>query len=371
MKVICYIGHHKVGSTSLQVFLSQNSYKLLKAGILYPSVEVLGLVNSLAKATRGKEVARVLPANIREPHSALAYTMMSIADGRPVPKQYRRLPSQPQMIHAIQTQVQQLQPNTVILCSEAFANFGAVDPNLITKLCEIFPNAEFEIYCALRRPDTYLVSWHGQRLKVAEHLEPLREKGVYQYLNTIHFNYRLAVEAWKLRCPEGNLILRNYDDVIACGGSIQDFTTQVDVPFPDALEPAKRMNQSLPWATIEVVRRANIELDENDRIAVFQFMMNLPDTIRLVPNRDIEMLSKKIRQKLFAQFKPIHAYLNEASGSGAFFPDLDDMLNTRPVAELDAVKQMLSQLTPDILSKVKTDGAREFLSTLRHEYRVN
>ena len=42
MKVILYIGHHKVGSTALQVFLSQNSHRLLQAGILYPAVEMQG-----------------------------------------------------------------------------------------------------------------------------------------------------------------------------------------------------------------------------------------------------------------------------------------------------------------------------------------
>ena len=49
MKIIIYIGHHKVGSTALQVFLSQNWLALVRAGILYPSVETSGFSHNLAE----------------------------------------------------------------------------------------------------------------------------------------------------------------------------------------------------------------------------------------------------------------------------------------------------------------------------------
>lgn len=45
MKVVFYIGHHKVGSTALQVYLSQNWLRLAQAGILYPAVEMLSLIH--------------------------------------------------------------------------------------------------------------------------------------------------------------------------------------------------------------------------------------------------------------------------------------------------------------------------------------
>ena len=77
MKVIVYIGHHKVGSTALQVFLSQNSHRLLTNGILYPWVEMRGAAHALGKAAGEGDRAEVLPVNIREPHSALAYKMMA------------------------------------------------------------------------------------------------------------------------------------------------------------------------------------------------------------------------------------------------------------------------------------------------------
>ena len=103
MKVVFYIGHHKVGSTALQTYLAQNWLRLAQAGILYPSVETRGFSSNLERALGAGDSAGVDDVNIREPHSALAYKMMSeVSEHRRVPPQFKRLPGSGQMLAAIQ-----------------------------------------------------------------------------------------------------------------------------------------------------------------------------------------------------------------------------------------------------------------------------
>ena len=40
MDLVIFMGHHKVGSSSLQSWLSTNWLALARAGILYPAVEM-------------------------------------------------------------------------------------------------------------------------------------------------------------------------------------------------------------------------------------------------------------------------------------------------------------------------------------------
>ena len=366
MKVILYIGHHKVGSTALQLFLAQNWTRLAQAGILYPAVESRGFASNLARALKGRDRAGEEDVNIREPHSALAYKMMSeVSEHRKVPVQFKRLPASGQMILAIQNQLRKLAPDTVILCSEAFANFGQVKPALIERLAGAFPKAEIEIYCALRRPDDYLISWHNQRLKVGERLDRLSQGGAEAYFDNIHFNFRTVVEPWVRLLPQARLILRPYDAIMAAGGSTQDFMDQVGAAFPDGLIPAGRANKSLPRAAMEIVRRANRDLAEGDAHALRQFLLRAEDLLTPAPNADVEMFGAALRARLAERFAPIHAWLSDLAGQGGpFFADLDAMTEPRPIPEDSAMAALLAQIDPASLPRKELT---DYVAALRRD----
>ncbi len=359
MKVIIYIGHHKVGSTALQVFLSQNWLRLAQNGILYPSVESRGFSHGLAMALGVGGPAGGGDMNVREPHSALAYRLMSEVSQRKVPEQFKRLPNAGQMLLALRAQVRSLQPRAVILCSEAFANFGQVDPSLITRLCASFPDAEFEVYCALRRPDDYLISWHGQRLKVGERLKPLGDGAMANYYDTIHFNFRMVVEAWANLVPDARLIIRPYSEILAAGGSTEDFMARTGLDYPDDLIATGQANKSLPRAALEIVRRANHALPPDQAHALSQYFLNAGDTLKPVPNSDIEMFGGPLRAELAEEFTPIHAYLSDLTGSDAFFPDFAEMTKLRPVPEARAAAELLAQIDPQTLPN---DALRAYIT---------
>lgn len=349
MKVIFYIGHHKVGSTALQVFLAQNAARLLQAGILYPCVEMEGFAQLLARVSQTGDDARPLPVTVLEPHSALAYRMMAEVSDRPIPAQFRMLPRVDQMLHAIRQQIRYLNPQVVILCSEAFANFGDVDPGLITRLRHSFPDADMQIYCALRRPDAYLAAWHGQRIKVGEAIAPLREVGPASYAGTIHTDYARLILPWVDALPDARLHLRPYEVIRAAGGSPQDFFAQVGVPLPHGLLPAGRQNASLPLAAMEIKRRANMALEPDQAHQLARYIQGAGDRITPLPNDQVDLFGPGQRAALAEAFEPQHDILAGLTGAPDFFADADQIARPRPVPEMEAARHYLAQMRPDDL----------------------
>ncbi|MQQ09609.1 hypothetical protein GFB49_14165 [Epibacterium sp. SM1979] len=365
MKIIFYIGHHKVGSTALQAFLAENWRVLIKNGILYPSIEGHGFAANLRQALQKDPIVKE-PIRVREPHSALAYRMIADVSGRPIPRQFSDVPPTDQMIRAIRSQVTALQPETVVLCSEAFSNFGQVDANLVTVLRDIFPDAEMQVYCALRRPDQYITSWHGQRLKVGEkNVAPLHETGAAQYYGTIHFDYAMVVNAWVDHMPEAQLTLRNYADILAAGGSIEDFVAQTGLALPqDGISPPGRANESLPLAAFSIMAQATQALQHSDTLALSRFLQTKGKALSPVANGDIEVFGADHRAKLVEDFAPIDARLAEIQGTSAFFADLDAALQPRSTPILEAGRALLDAIDPDSLPNPEL---KTFIETLKRD----
>lgn len=347
MKVILYIGHHKVGSTSLQLFLAQNWLRLVRNGILYPMTEGEGMAVALGAALRDSGRIRNLPINAREPHNTLAFRMISQRTGAPPPPFLGEIPFGEQMGFIIRAQVDRLKPHTVILCSEVMSNFGDVPGDPIAELKDLFPGAEFEIYCALRRPDDYLVSWQAQRLRFGHKVERLccqAPQGFAEGVHGIHFDYRLLLQTWLEHFPESRFHIRNYDDVLAAGGSCEDFTARVGVAFPDALVAARRANPSLSLAFMEIVRRGNHALERKQAEELFRFLLRTRPPKRFRNRRKVEMFGVERRAAMVEAFAPIHDFLGNVTGQAPFFPDIAEIGTPREIPEEDAARHALAGL---------------------------
>ncbi|PRY92091.1 hypothetical protein [Donghicola tyrosinivorans] len=350
MKIIIYIGHHKVGSTALQNYFAQNWLKFVQSGILYPAVETRGFANNLKKALGAGDQVEDLHFNVKEPHSALAYRMMADVSPRPIPPQFDAVPGLPQMFNAIRNQVEALQPHTLILCSEAFSNFGQVGASLIQRLLENLPEAEeLQVYCALRRPDTYLMSWHGQRLKVGEKAGLLQENGLAQYFDGIHFNYRTLLAPWLEEIEPNQLILRNYADILAEGGSTEDFAKQTGLKLPENLTQPTRANPSLPRSAYSIMYHANDDLSDGLAHQLSVYLQRNGKALSPVKDADVELFGAEQRAKMRRKFAPIHRYLAEIAGRPSFFPDISAVGKVLPVPEHDAGRQLLDALLSEDL----------------------
>lgn len=342
MKIIIYFGHHKVGSTALQSFLARNAVTLMRNGILYPAVESQGLSHLLAQALAPKANPDLGCMNLREPHNALAFRMMSEKSKARIPPWHAPLPPMPAMLRCITHQVEVLAPHTMILCSEVFSNFGASQPDLIEKIRDLFPDAEYELYCTLRRPDEYTASWFGQRLRFGHKMAPLSAPdGVH--FEGIHFDYRRMVEPWVKTFSGSTLHIRNYADVLAAGGSIADFTAKVGCKFPRNLPDNGPKNPSLPRVAFEILRRANHELPEQQATQLRQFFQTLP--LPMFKDRDIEVFGADQRARMAEKFAPIHDYLSQFSaGRNGFFPDIHEVTKPNPTDVLDATRRLLTYM---------------------------
>lgn len=369
MKVILYIGHHKVGSTALQTFLSQNSYRLLQHGILYPYVERQGALLALAKGLIHSDKIGAGPINMREAHNALAFRMLAEQPGaQPFPPYHRHIPPVGQILQTIQNQVKRHKPETVILCGEAFSNLGPVVPEQIDALRNSFAEAKFEIYLALRRPDEYITAWQSQRLLFGSKIPALSDpKNDYGY-HGIHFNFRALLEPWLQRIPNANLVLRPYSEIMRSGGSYADFTKYSSVDFPDGLLAVAPKNSSLPTALMEISRLGNFQLCEPDARALWHGLHRASALIRLPKNNDVEMFGHSNRLRILESFEPVHRYLNTLSGSSCFFPDYAKITHSKPIPLSFATNQALTRLNAGVLAKSTTKEAANFILSLRRKH---
>lgn len=348
MKVILYFGHHKVGSTALQAYLARNTLALLKKGILYPAVESQGLSHLLAQATGQHRSPDLTCMNLREPHNALAFRMLAETKTDPAraktPPWHGHLPQSADMLATLRHQIDLFQPHTVILCSEVMANFGRQSPELIDTLRSVFPEAEFELYCVLRRPDDYLASWFGQRLRFGRALAALDQGTALKDSKGIHFNYRKMVDPWAAVFPDSPLYLRTYDQVMAAGGSVEDFTATVGCSFPRGLSQKGPRNDGLHRAAFEIQRRANQELPRPDAQALLQVLLQKGRTLAPVSNSEVELFGVDLRRQLHESFQPIDQYLAKQIGAAQFFEDLDWMRRPAPMPLALAHDKLLANL---------------------------
>ena len=363
MNVVIFFGHHKVGSTALQTFLSQNIVELLQSGILYPCVDFEGISVMTAKAL-GRDIDNdKLPINFREAHNALAFRMLRSEGGSKVPPYHKNLPSVQQMLNAIRKQIQYFEPHTILLTAEVFSHFAAIAPGAIKKLNHLFEEDNVRLMATLRRVDEYLISWHGQRLKFGNHVAPLRKEATARYFKSIHFDYQLMLDGWLKGMPDAEIVLRNYADVLVSGGANEDFLHHSGVDFPKRLIPGKRKNVSLHRALMEIARLGNHKLPSTGARELRRFLNQVTPKLELPKSGDIEMFGSHNRSLLAERFAPIHEYLGRISGTSPFFPDVELIGQSREIDELDAANSALTQLRR-LGDQVPSPLVSDFLNSL-------
>lgn len=345
MKIILFIGHHKAGSTTLQAYLAQNWLKLWREKrILYPMVEFEGLAHVLKVAVDGGDMHGDLPINVREPHNTLAFKMIAEADGFKFPGFLPRPPRVNQMVRGLHHQVAYFEPETLIFCSEVLSNFGIMPGNLIQKLKDIFPDADYEIYLTLRRPDQYLAAWHGQRFRFGYKWGRFQGEVAQKYAKSFHFDYQKLLQPWREKIPEAVFHIRNYRAVLAAGGSCEDFTQQVGADFPSDMVAVPRANESLPYAFYEIARQANRTFERPLASAMVHFLGETPAGRDVPANSEVEIFGQESRDFLADAFEPIHAYLGEVTGQAPFFDDIAEMRRAHPIPEMEAYRTALDRL---------------------------
>jgi len=323
---------------------------MLRAGILYPSVESQGMARNLLVALSGQDIPTIGEGlNIIEPHNALALKLKTEEDRHGVPPYYPNLPSGFQMLEMLDKQISALDPGSVILCSEVFALLGLTEKReSIKRLARRFAHHEVTIYCNLRRPDEYISSWHRQRLKFGAKLAKLSEGALDEYLNGAHFQQAKLIEGWVTdHFPDAKLVIRNFDDVKAAGGSVKDFIASSGIAFPEHVNIPKDQNPSVPSAFAEIGRRALHELPRETASQIVGWLSSAGARVAHHSDKQVEVFGPENREILLSRFRPVAEKLNEMTGRHPFYPNFEDFGCCRPIAEMDAVKDALPGLVLD------------------------
>jgi hypothetical protein len=238
---------------------------------------------------------------------------------------------------------------------------------MIGRLRKAFEGSDITLMATLRRPDDYLVSWEGQRMRFGMSGAPLNsQKRLDSQARTVHLDYRLMLETWVKALPGATIVLRNYADVLNNGGSVKDFNAHCRVRLPTGLTVVSSSNISNPVALSEIMRQANAALPTDQAALLRDEIIRLAPTLCLPPSRDIECYGRENRAYLHQLFQPSAAYLQDLTGT-PFFPDLDEMLNTKPVPMATATREALAQLRPHIAASSLGDDLKQYFATITIE----
>lgn len=364
-QLVLFIGHHKVGSTSIQDYFSRNAPALAQAGILYPFVDFEGMSYLAAGLAKGPQDTDQLPVNIREPHNALAFRYMATAEDSSVPGYHGKLPPLAQMEHALTQQFMFFDPHTVVMVAEVFSNFSVRSPKMIKRFLKLFDGFDITLLLTLRRIDEYMMSWHGQRLKFGNTVPRLSDGGLDEYCNTIHFDYRLLLQDWMDAAPDAKVVLRDYEDVRAAGGSVVDLIAQAGLKLTEGLQPERRQNDSLHRGIYELARRGNNDLKPQKSGRFRSTLRALVPQMELPPSKDIELLGSDMRARIAEKFAPIDETLGQIAGKGAaFFGDNTAVLETRPLPEADVFADVRDQAITLWPQDGPVSKFKDFLSSL-------
>lgn len=341
MKFVIFIGQHKVGSTSLQLSLARNYVRLLKAGILYPTIHNPDLRRDMKTFAARHLGLTPVPMAVWEAHNALAHQMTYEAAGMPIPPWHSNLPSVDEIFDNISAQIRRHDPHTVVICSETMSTFAGIEPRMIARLAQFTKGHEVQIMCTLRRPDEYIVSWHGQRMKIGERVLPMRY-ALSDYLDTVHLDYRLMLDGWRRYFKEAEFSCDSYSNVLGRGGSIPDFWHRTGLSAPEGMVPPRKTNPSIPLAALEIVRRCNHMLPKDTASALCHWVIRKSHELGAEKNRNVEILGAENRERLWEHFAPVSTYLD--TFRAPFFEDLEDVTKPRPVPGREAARKLLPRL---------------------------
>lgn len=363
MKKVFYLGLHKTGSTSLQLFLQHNQQTLAKRKILFPPTTPDGFAQFQSEA-RGHAPPQETPKlNTFMGHNALAYQMIAEAiPGFDLPAVHAPMPDAASVFRDIQGLIKETQAETLVFCSEDLARASLMAPLVPTQFADTFGQEDATIIAAIRRPDDAIAAWQGQRLNFGTPFPALRSEAPTSWLGSVHMDYEAALRPWLHAFPTASLHILPYPDLRQYGGSVQAFEALCGSLFPQNLHIPADANISLPYALMEIARLGYDSLPRQTARHLHRFLDACAPKLTVPANSEVDLFTQEMRDILYRGFQSTHDWLSQITGRLPFFADLDAIRTPRPMTEQDAARQALPHIlahaadtppSPDILAFLK------------------
>jgi hypothetical protein len=363
-KFVLFVGHHKVGSSSLQRFLAVNAGKLLDNGMLYPAIDMKGVLELHTKRRKPVDDGFQPGLNVVEPHNAMAFALFDRSGGPKAPDFVGSLPSPRAMLATMRHQVEVLQPKTTMVVSEVLSRVADVRPELAQRLKRSVPHGEAKVLVTLRDPVQYLPSFHAQLIKLGARVAPLRGRAFDNHFDSVHVGYDRLIEPWVEHFGPEAVDVATYDDVMTAGGSIPDFFARAGLKVPRGLTEVGHVNPSLHLSLNELQRQANHVLAHGEAMQLRDMLVRHIPKADLPPNRDIEMFMGDQRDRLARRFDQIRHRMREALRHDPLNRDWD-LLTPAPMTERDAMEEALKVVRAHPRAEALPSKVREFLKDVR------
>ena len=362
MRTIFHIGLHKTGTTSLQRFLQVNQTVLAQNGILYPPTTPRGLARMLATSTG--HLAPTAPHDPKDTwgHNALAYRLICEADPqRAFPPHLGPMPSGAMAFEIINQIAQQTQAHSLIFSSENFARLAIEAPTAVTRLKDHFGRSQTQLLCTIRRPDQAIEAWQTQSLSFPEPLPRLTDRGIADYLGSVHIAYPDILALWQTTFPGIDLHVTPYSETLASGGAVQHFATSANLTLPQGLHTSTNHNISLHPALFEIARLGKERLDNREAYFLRIWLAKIQHDLALPDKSQIEFLGPKNRADLARAFAPVHQRLSQITGRAAFFADIEDIAKSKPIPATKAAAAHLPSLKSHAAPSLPPSPHKTFL----------
>ncbi len=309
--VYLHIGAHKTGTTALQLFLSHNRKILENNGYLYPG------------------------RNVAHHDMAREFQLLTLqeitTDPRTATNKYF-------------DEINNSNSEKIILSAEKFENLG---PH-INKLKEfLLPRFLVKIIFYLMCQDEQIESMFNASIKNPDHRSKktfsefiTNKSGVNQNNSPeillsckriAELDYYSALRPWKDAFGEGNIFVRVNEHEQLPMGIFHDFLSVLGLQINENYWiPEKRINKSLNWDLIEVIRLGNIHFG-NDRNYHAFLLNNLTQINSENKEGKQRLLSPQQRRDIISLFKEANMkvareYLGRSDGKLFYapLPDLDE-----------------------------------------------
>jgi hypothetical protein len=230
MRLILHVGPWKTGSSALQMFLHTNRSNLQDVGIHYP----LGIVEESAH----HEIPNLVRGSLSRFNGALPLDDLELI---PLISKYFEEASQKNL-------------KTVLLSSEDFGSFDALDYKLILECAEVM-SCDIELIRFEFDPKLRYESYLNQLIRQGEYIDEDARKKVYELVENISSSFDVAIQNFDLKVHR-----IDFDDLSLPRDIYYRFTQKISIPSPiiDYWKfPVDPVNHSMPRKYLEVLNNFN------------------------------------------------------------------------------------------------------------------
>jgi hypothetical protein len=304
-----HIGANKTGTTAIQYFLSANRKILNEDGYRYPGHQ---------------NAHHDIVAEFR------TLTLPQIKEGKH------------SVISRYLEEIDNCNENNIILSSETFGT-----ASISISLLKEFLGGRFrvKIIYYVRRQDDMLESLYNTRVKYirSRYTKPFSEfirENTHSMMNTSSYpqdmrrrpcitDYYSVLLPWAEAFGRENIIVRCYEKEQLPRGIFQDFLDSIGITLDERYQiPHDRINESLGWDLVEMIRICNIHFRDNVNFHK-HLLINLNNISKETKKEKQHLLSPQQRRDLITLFeesnaKVAHEYLGRSDGR-LFYAPLPDL----------------------------------------------